>query len=108
MRLEHLRPDHAHTPLKGAQMRALIASGKQALEFAKDICDTARWARLHPTENLLPLPGKGSLLVRLQSRILVRCCSSWGTSPVSLPSCKTSSAAHAARSKETSDVGGVG
>jgi hypothetical protein len=39
-------------------MRALIASGKQALEFAKDICATARWARLHPTENLLPLPGK--------------------------------------------------
>src|SRR5579864_9446276 len=58
MRLEHLRPDLADTPLKGAQMRALIASGKQALEFAKDVCATARWVRLHPGENLLPLPDE--------------------------------------------------
>ena len=39
-------------------MRALIASGKQALEFAKDVSATPRWVRLHPGENLLPLPGE--------------------------------------------------
>src|SRR6266852_4259366 len=58
MHLEHLRPDIADTPLKGAQMRALVASGKQALEFAKDVSAAPRRVRLHPGENLLPLPGE--------------------------------------------------
>src|SRR6266699_4405756 len=58
MPLEHLRPHLADTPLKGAQMRSLITSGKQALEFAKDVCATSLWVCLHPGENLLPLPGE--------------------------------------------------
>ncbi|GHO65490.1 hypothetical protein KSC_043820 [Ktedonobacter sp. SOSP1-52] len=53
-----MRLDLTHAPLERAQMRALIASRKQRLEFAKDVSATARWVRLHPGENLFPLPGE--------------------------------------------------
>src|ERR1700730_6434244 len=53
-----MRPDLADTPLKGAQMRNLIASRKQGLKFPKNISATSRGIRLHPGENLLPLPGE--------------------------------------------------
>ena len=53
-----MHSDLADAPLERAQMRALIASGKQALEFPKDVSATSRWVRLHPAENLLPLPGE--------------------------------------------------
>ena len=58
MRLEQMRPDLAHAPLERAQMRALIASREQGLKFSKDVSAAARRVRLHPGENLLPLPGK--------------------------------------------------
>src|SRR5450755_2912356 len=59
MRLEQRWPDLADTPLECAQMRTLIASRKQRLEFPKDISTASRRIRLHPGENLLPLPGEG-------------------------------------------------
>jgi hypothetical protein len=58
MRQEHLRPDLAKTPLERAEIRALIASRKQQLEFPKDVSAASRWVRLHPGENLPPLPGE--------------------------------------------------
>ena len=51
-------------------------------------------------------PANGSLLVRLQSRILGVSCFSWGSSSASLASWKTSSAAHPARSNGRSS--GIG
>ena len=58
MRLEYMRPYLADASLERAQMRALIASREQGLEFSKDVSAAARWVRLHPGENLLPLPGE--------------------------------------------------
>src|SRR5271165_151972 len=40
------------------QMRGLIASREQGLQFAKDVSAAARRVRLHPGENLLPLSSK--------------------------------------------------
>ena len=48
-----MRPNLADTPLQGAQMRALVPSGKQALELAQDATAAARWVRSHPGGNLL-------------------------------------------------------
>jgi hypothetical protein len=48
MRLERLRPDLADTPLKGAQLRALIASGKPALEFLKNVSEARASGLLAP------------------------------------------------------------
>ena len=56
MRLEYMRPYLADASLERAQMRDLIASRKQRLEFPKDVSAAARWVRPHPGENLLPLP----------------------------------------------------
>lgn len=52
-------------------------------------------------------PANGSLLVRRQSKTLTRCGASWESASASVPSCKTTSAAHASRSKSTSSEGGV-
>src|SRR5260370_29039207 len=56
MHLEYMRPHLADASLERAQMRDLIASRKQRLEFPKDVSAAARWVRPHPGENLLPLP----------------------------------------------------
>jgi hypothetical protein len=53
-----MRPDLTHAPLEGAQMRALIAAGKQTLQFAKDVSAAPCWVGLDPGENLLPLPSE--------------------------------------------------
>ena len=58
MRFEQMRPDLADTPLERAQMRELIASREQGLKFSKDVSAAPRRVRLHPGENLLPLPGE--------------------------------------------------
>ena len=59
MCLEQMRPDLTHAPLERAQVRALIASRVQGLEFAKNVSAAARWVRLHPGENPLPLSSEG-------------------------------------------------
>ena len=58
MRLQQMRPDLAHAWLERAQMRELIASRQQGLKFSKDVSTAARRVRLHPAENLLPLPDE--------------------------------------------------
>jgi hypothetical protein len=50
--------DLTHAPLERAQVRALIASRVQGLQFSKDVSAAARRVRLHPGENLLPLSSK--------------------------------------------------
>ena len=58
MCLEQMRPDLTNAPLERAQMRELIASREQGLKFSKDVSAAPRRVRLHPGENLLPLPGE--------------------------------------------------
>src|SRR5260370_35038117 len=58
MCLEQMRPDLTNASLECAQMRELIASREQGLELSKDVSAAAGWGRLHPGENLLPLPGE--------------------------------------------------
>src|SRR6266700_4170698 len=58
MCLEQMRPDLTNAPLERAQVRELIAPGEQGLKFSQDVSAAARQVRLHPGENLLPLPGE--------------------------------------------------
>ena len=59
MCLEQMRPDLTHAPLERAQVRALISSRVQGLQFAKNVSAAARRVRLHPGENPLPLSSEG-------------------------------------------------
>ena len=59
MCFEQMRPDLTHAPLERAQVRALIASRVQGLQFSQNVSAAARRVRLHPGENLLPLSSEG-------------------------------------------------
>src|SRR5579884_3567482 len=58
MCLEQIRPDITDAPLERAQLRGLIASREQGLQFSKHVSAAARRVRLHPGEHSLPLSSK--------------------------------------------------
>jgi hypothetical protein len=56
---EQMRPNLAHATLEGANLKRVIASREQGLEFTEDVSAGASRVGLHACENLLPLPDEG-------------------------------------------------